>query len=475
MRTFAGIPFRVGIIYASAFVVAFWVYSYLWVKAPIMVADSGSYLRAAQDLSDLHMDQLQDRPPGYPVLLLITQSSDSPTRRLFLVSLALHFVSVWLLASVLHRAGLSQPQLILFCFILLLPPYVEAAGYVLSENLAEVELSVGFLGAVLWTLHRRTVWICIASLAVAIAALTRPAYQFLACALVGYLWLSAVLGVAELKSKDLIRGGAILICGSALILGGYAFLNYRSFGRFTVTPRLGLTLSTKTFGVLERLPDEYAPIRAELIRARNQEAAAGQFRPGTTAIWSAVPELTRITGLQRPELSDYMLKLNLLLIRKAPLNFCQEVVWSFGAYWFPSSDALANLNSPVAQGIWAGIHVGVIGGVALTVMLLSGAAAVSVILHGRLRALRTSIGVDRVRLVTFQALVYGLACSVVLYTAVVSCVIELGIPRYRVPTDALIVFMLFVGIELWRQVVYVSDAICSARMNHSGAHLAARA
>src|SRR5712692_5190981 len=86
----AGLPVRAAIVYAAFFAIAFWSYTILWANAPAMEPDSFTYLTAAQDLSDFHIDQLQTRAPGYPILLVLTQSSRSPGRILFFVSLLLH-------------------------------------------------------------------------------------------------------------------------------------------------------------------------------------------------------------------------------------------------------------------------------------------------------------------------------------------------------------------------------------------------
>ena len=105
-----GLPVRAALVYVLLFTVAFCFYSALWSSAPVMEPDSWTYLRAAQDLSDFHIDQLQTRAPGYPILLVLTQSSRSPGRILFFVSLLLHLASVWLLAIVLYRRKISPKQ-----------------------------------------------------------------------------------------------------------------------------------------------------------------------------------------------------------------------------------------------------------------------------------------------------------------------------------------------------------------------------
>ena len=84
--------------------------------------------------------------------------------------------------------------------------------------------------------------------------------------------------------------------------------------------------------VTERLPEEYARVREVLIRARDAELVTDPSDTGQMYIWRVTPELMKVTGFQQPELSAYMLRINWLLIKKAPLNYLHEVVWAFGSY-----------------------------------------------------------------------------------------------------------------------------------------------
>src|SRR5262249_28764141 len=133
--TVMGLPAWVAFTLVLFFVGAFTFYVIFWPEAPAIQPDSGSYLRFAQDLADFHIDQLHERTPGYPIFLLLTGSNQSPNRTLFYVSLLLHFASICLLASILFRVGLSGMKIVFFSLILLLPPFVEPAAYVLTETL----------------------------------------------------------------------------------------------------------------------------------------------------------------------------------------------------------------------------------------------------------------------------------------------------------------------------------------------------
>jgi len=455
--TVAGLPVRLAVFYATLFVIALWFYSTLWPTAPIMAHDSKDYLTAGQDLADFHLDQLQLRAPGYPLLLLLTGSTESPTRMLFFVSLAFHFVSIWLLATLLHRAGLQQLSLILFGLILLLPPYVEPAAYVLTENLTEAMLVVGFVSFALWLLHKRRIWIFVSALTVGYAVLTRQTYQFLALAMAGYLLTFGLLFHWKLlKWKDRLIGSLILLCGSVVLAGGYSYANYRTFGYFGLTrPLLGQHLTQKTFRVLELLPDEYAAVRETLIKGRNFQVVTAPHHMGWDYILATLPELTRVTGLQRAELSDYLLRINLLLIQKAPLAYLEEVIWAFGSYWLPSSDAFANMNSRYVQFLWAIIHFLLIGGFFLNMVLLFG-AAIYIKMCMWISPTRIPQPAREMSAIQLQGFLYGLAGVVVIYTAAITCLVQVGIARYRVPTDPLIVFMLFLGSHLWWRLVNLS-------------------
>jgi hypothetical protein len=458
---FGGMPIRAAIAYLIAFSIAACVYLTVWSSAPVLQSDSGGYLNAAQDLADFHLDQLQSRPPGYPLLLLLTGSSVSPNRWLVIASLGLHFAGIWLLATLLCRAGLSERMLVLFCLILLLPPYVEAAGYVLSENLAEFMLIAAFASVAIWRETEKVVWMVIAGAALGYAALTRPTFQYLAFAFAGCLHMSAVLRLVHGKLPSLMRASAVLLVVSTTLIAAYASENYRRFGHFTASPILGFALSTKTAGVLERLPDEYAQVRAILIKARNEEAASGQFRPGTTSIFTARSELTRVTGLRGADLSSYLVKMNVALIQRAPLNFLDEVIHGFGVYWLPSAGDLANFHSRRAQLLWSLLHFVIIAGFVLTLLLLGGVGSLFVGMHAFVRSLRSLLTLDCIRRLSFQSFTYLVASCMVFYTAIVSSAIGVGDPRYRVPTDALIVFMLFIGVALWREIVSVGATLAT--------------
>jgi hypothetical protein len=143
-RTIAGLPWRLAVAYVLLFAAAFVLYYFLWRNTPAGDGDTPQYLEVAKDLADFSLNSLHDRTIGYPLLLVVTGATAHSTGLLLAVSLLLHLASAWLLAVVLRAAGLGPRWLLVFGGVLVLPPYVEPAGWVLTENLAQFTLVAGF-------------------------------------------------------------------------------------------------------------------------------------------------------------------------------------------------------------------------------------------------------------------------------------------------------------------------------------------
>jgi hypothetical protein len=458
--TVAALPLQTALFYAFLFALAFWTYKACWKDAPLQANDSPSYLRVAQDLSDLRIDQLNIRPPGYPILLVLTGSSEKPTRTLFYVSLVLHFSSIWFLAAVLYAMGMTGMWLNVFALLLVLPPYVEYAAYVLTENLSEFLLVLAFASLVLWFLRRGgTYLLIISAVAVAYSGLTRPTYQTLSLVITCFLLIACrVLNEHPFNYRNVIRVSLILLTVSVLFIGSFSLLNYLKFGFFGIYPMTGFNLSTRTVRVIERLPDEYAAVREVLIKARDAELILrNSEHTGYLSYWEAIPDLVRITGLKEgPELSEYMLHLNLLLIKKAPLNYLQEVFASFSSYWLPSSSKLVNMDSIAIQALWAVMQLGIVAIFTLQLLVILGLTIFN--FSQRLLLTKPHLHSRFISFPSAYAFAYALASTIVLYNAFLTCLIEVGTPRYRVPTESLLIFLCFMGLYLWRHLILSTNS-----------------
>jgi hypothetical protein len=190
--------------------------------------------------------------------------------------------------------------------------------------------------------------------------------------------------------------------------------------------------------VLERLPDQYGPLRDMLIKYRTEELASlNSSHRGEMYIWRALPELKKRTGMDMAELDGRMLELNLRLIRSAPLTYLEEVAHAFSSYWFSASTGLSNFDSRSLQLIWSLIHFALLFLFVTFGFAFPGCAAAVVMSSSRIRT-----GLSGME---HYLPVFLLPLTIIFYTALVSSMVEVGNPRYRIPTDLLIFFVIITG------------------------------
>jgi hypothetical protein len=267
----------------------------------------------------------------------------------------------------------------------------------------------------------------------------------------------------------MIKGSLVLILVSVIGVGGYAFMNYRKFDYFAMTSFTGFVLSAKTLRIIERLPDEHAKIREVLIAARDADLVRpGGQHTGYGYIYyeGVIPELMNVTGLQMAQLSKFMLRINLLLIREAPQEYLWEVFRTFSTYWFPSSTSLANMDRRALQLLWALIHFLVMSVFFVTLVIRIGQIIDST-MCGRLLERSESSMAKELSLSQLQGFAYSVAGTVVIYTALISNLVEIGDPRMRAPTDSLIIFMCFLGADLWRRWIQIRNETMAELLRYS--------
>jgi hypothetical protein len=425
-------PARTRLALAGLCAAAFALYSLMWPAAPAIDGDSLQYLEVARDLADGSLDELHDRTPGYPMLLALTGSTSAPTRSLIYVQLLLHLGSVWLLCLLCHRAGAPHRWILASAAILLLPPFIEPAASVMTETLAQALLVAGIWLLVTGLTKQTLTPVVLASVVFAYAALTRPVFQLLPLALA-----ALILIVARAKWK----AAAALVLGSSVVLGAYAWFNARHFGFFGVTWTAGFHLTTKTITFVERLPDEDRVVREILVEERNRLVTrrGGLVNP-TQTIWHARERLQAATGLSQPELARHLLRLNLRLIRRAPVPYLQEVARSAAVYWFPAPTGVSGMSALLSRTLWPAAYVLIVGAFFLQLVMVAGLS-------------RAGVSSPETSATALQIWAYALAVGVVFYTMALSCVLDIGEPRQRRPADVFLVLAWVAGALRYTRVL----------------------
>ena len=452
-RSIAGLSWRTGLVYLVLFAAALGAYSTLWRGTPVIDGDSPQYQEVAKDLLDLRLDRFHYRTIGYPVLLALTGAADHATALLLVVSILLHLASVWMLAVVLRASGVGPRWILAFGGLLLLPPFVEPAAWIMTENLSQFTLAAGLACLVLGLSPTRYWLLGLSALAFGYAALTRPVYGALGPALAGLLLvLPRAAGSARLAWRDAARGALVIAAGWLFVLGGTAYMNYAQFGRFGLGPSVGLHLCTKTMTFVERLPDDYAAAREILVRARDAELVKrGGYHTGTQAVWGVQEELSAATGVPAEALPAYLLRMNLALIARAPVEYLLDVAKAMAGYWFPPATPLSSMRSSVLRWTWGLLHGLLVSCFFAQVIVLAGVGLFEASKRAagvRDRALAPWSGADGA-----QVRAYAIAGAIVLYTMLLSCFLDIGDPRQRRPTDVLVVFLCVLGLHMWHRSV----------------------
>lgn len=461
MKKLLGLPIKTGLIFLIVFSIAFTIYCFAWPKVPILDGDSSSYIDLSVKLKNGIINSPQFRLIGYPLFLIITGSSPKPTRNIFYVSIILHFVSIWLLSYIIFNMNINNKLKIIyiFCAVLLLPMYVESSGIISTENLAEFTLAIVFFCLCCWYRNGRQIFILIGGIFCAVSLLVRPTYILLWLALCPVLLISKKILPAErykLKgNKHLITAIFLLIFPSLLTIGGYYVYNYSKFGYLGITPRVGFQLFTKNLKYLEDIPDQYAKLREMLISERDKSLIErGSSHTGVQFVFGKAGSINKIfakaTGKSPEELDREMLKLNLKLIAKRPLEYLYSVATSLVSIWFPSMTKLSFGNLRSVQLLLSLIHFVMVGIFFLYVAFFIVREIIAAIIKYNLTY--SYLSCSRLSMHPYDHMVAITGIMVIIYTIIISATVDVGAARHLKPVLMLIWLLNLSFIGQWHKV-----------------------
>jgi hypothetical protein len=422
-------------------------YAVIWKDAPYIANDSGEYMRTADDLSDFQLSELRERTPGYPLFLLLMGSTEKPSQALFFVQLALYLVAVGLLGLVLRALEVPFGLIVLFVILALLPYNVLYSAYVLTELFSGFLFVIFFVGLFFYLKTGRWLYLVISAFFLAYSVITRPT-NILLPVLFGGSFLLAGWFLKPWKRR-LGLAALFLIIFEALLVGGYVLYNRINFNFTGLTPLLGFNLSTRTVRVIERLPDEYKVYRNVLVKTRDSYILSpeDEYHEGYYYAFSATDELMDVTGLSKVEVSNQLVKLNLILISKAPIVYLEEVGHSMVNFWFPSTLPKSNFDSRWLQLVWSAIHFMVVGVfLVYAIIWVSLMIVMAMAIFKRKSQLLSYFYVEE----TWRLVFSTIAMAFPFYLMAISSFMESGYARFRVPSDLMVLFTVMVGFVIVR-------------------------
>jgi len=437
------------LVVAGILMVAGLFYAFLWREAPFLATDSANYMGVAQDLLDWKQDLFQVRPPGYPWLVMLSGSAETPARLLFYIQMGLYFAVIALLLHLMLRMGVARRLRLIFIVLMLLPYNVMPASLLLTETLAQFLLVAGVFTLVLWLQGGHFWLLLIAGLCLGYAGATRASYQVFSVFL-ALLLLIAFIFLPAYRRRLLAAAGVLVLC-AALIVGSVCLHNYRSHGFFSTTPLTGFNLTQKTARVLERLPDEYACIRDLLIQYRNESLLSVEDNHSYyNYIWEVPINLLPCGQVgSYAELTSYLVRMNLFLILKAPLNYLIEVGYSLVNYSLPVVNRYSDFGSSFLEILWGLAHYVTLLFFLLACTLLAGLTMIWLSLP-RLQRCRFVQKWDVSQ--RLQAWYTALALIVIFYTLGLTILIEMGEARTRLSTEPFIISLAILGLDVWLRV-----------------------
>jgi hypothetical protein len=319
---------------------------WLWtVYAPVEYGDTGAYFRAAAVLARGTLRGYDGtRVPGYPAF--VAAWGLDPTR-VWLGQMALGLgITLILYVWTLRTSRSPTLAIVVASLYNLIPGQFLFEANLLTETLTtfSILLSLYLVSEVGRRSPGKTAaWLAFAGgLAAGAAGLVRILFYPLAAWLLPFVWTAA-----GTRKSRLVRS-AWLAVPAAILLGGWVYYIYSSYGFLAPSTMGGYNLVQHTGGFFEYLPDEYAPLRDTYLKYR--DARVAERGDQTNTIWEAIPELSAVTGLGFYDLSREMQRVSLLLIREHPDLYARNVVegwvsfWKAPVYWDPE-----HVASPLAR------------------------------------------------------------------------------------------------------------------------------
>jgi hypothetical protein len=402
------------------------VFLYLFYR-PVLYHDTDGYRRSAEAILGGWTNLDGTRTPGYPVFLALF----GPDERVYAAQLVLGLATTLLffyfgwrisrkgwfgaLAALAHTLNLGQL-------------FFEAN--LISESLTTflIAASLAWIAWLLFSGTSRPLWKVTAvglagGLTAGLVTLTRPLFIFLP------IWVFLFLIAFWQGAAPKLRWSSAMAAGLAglLVVGAWVNFIHQRFGIWSLSVMNGYNLVQHAGLFFEYLPDEYAAIRDTYIQFRDERITETGV-PGN-AIWDAIPDLEKVSGLGFIPLSNLLAKLSIQLIIAHPVLYLRNVLqgwlwfWKAPVYW-----SAASVANPVMRGFLSAlITIDRSGMVLFNMAFILGSL--------------TLIWKKMRRVLKMNAFIWFTA-GVVWFTSIIQTLLDHGDnPRFSVPIQTLVLFV----------------------------------
>jgi len=409
--------------------------AWLWFSyEPISYGDTGSYMRLGEALKDVSFSGYDGtRVPGYPAFLAML---DLQPDRVWFVQMLLGLTISMLLYWITWRTTNSMVLAFVVGLLYnLIPGQFLFEANLLTETLTTFLVVLSLFLFVCFTRVRSEPWgtslVVLLGVAASAVGLVRPLFFPLTVWFLLFVWLAAK---GDWKKKLLFM--ALFSIGPLILQGGWLIYMKQHFHVASPTAMAGYSLVQHTGEYFDYLPDKYAPIRDTYIRFRDAQIAARGVQ--TNAIWEAIPEISKASGLGFYELAREMQRLSWWLISHYPGLYLKNVIegwisfWKAPVYWRPEA-----VQSVLSGGILSGMAiVGRGASLLANFLFLAFSALVGVSAKWRRRLQLDLVSVA--------------AGGMVWMTSIVQTLLDHGDnPRFLVPLQVLVLYLVARSLWFW--------------------------
>jgi 4-amino-4-deoxy-L-arabinose transferase-like glycosyltransferase len=436
---------------------AFCVRGWLWLSyGPASYSDTHSYRRLANAIHNPEWKGYDGtRTPGYPLWMALLGRD----KNVYLGQLALGLATTLLLFylgwQVSGRAWFGGVVALAHTFNL---GQVFFEADLLTETPTTFWITLTLAGTAFWLYHprRRSVWLaCGLGFATTAAALTRPLFIFLP------FWILLFLVIEErrlhLNFLTLRRAIAYML-PVVILFGVWVNFIHSRFHDWALTTMTGFHLVQHTGSYFEYVPDKYAGLRDTYIKYRDAQIA--QHGTQANAIWDAIPEMTKVSGMTFFDLNRTLQRISVQLILKHPDLYLKAslvgwwMFWRPPFYWQPEAFRWQGMAAAIRPAVW--LERLALFGANLVFILLSLAAAGLALWPKTAMQQQSAISRLRSTISGMPAFFWCLAGAIWISSILQTLLDHGDNPRFLVPLQSLVVmWVLWLAVRAfksWREL-----------------------
>jgi len=376
-------------------------------------ADTDDYQEAASNiLTGYH--QINSRVPFYPLLVILTNSTNRLQVGLFWLQYILLFASFFAVVAALLRCGINIKLVAIILLIMVSPPVVRPVYIAQTESICLTLCNTLF--AIFVLMRNSVIKFVLMAFVMVLLTFTRPSFQLTGLALA--CWLFYIT-----KNKYLPLAFTIAFLLPVLMFSWY---NKAKFGFAGITPAGGWNLTTKTTLFIEEFPDK--KIRDILVEGRNQSLVNSPSHTAAMFIWNERQRVIDSLHMSYVDASKYMAKQNMAMIKHNPIRYLSGVLSCTLEYLMPNGVKTNDRN--VLKLSYSVLQ--------LAYVFISVVITVFFFACLWLKGLKALTDIDKMMIFVF---------IIVFTNHLLSVAVEIGNPRYRQPTEVLILLLIPLGLQ----------------------------